>query len=83
MAFCCPNCGTEVEDGTAACPECGSDERTGWSENTIYDGLDLPDEAFDEDRVNSSPTPFRKDALLVATGLLLLLIFVCRFVFGY
>ena len=33
-----------------ACPECGSDERTGWNEeNTRYDSLDLPDDAFDYD----------------------------------
>ncbi len=34
--------------GTKACPECGSDEKTGWSENTIYDGTDIEDpEEFD------------------------------------
>ena len=27
-----------------ACPACGADERTGWREQSIYDGLDLPDE---------------------------------------
>jgi len=26
-----------------ACPECGSDENTGWSEETLYDGLNLPE----------------------------------------
>jgi predicted nucleic acid-binding Zn ribbon protein len=45
----CPVCGAEVPDGAAACPECGSDERTGWSETARYDGLGLPDEAFDYD----------------------------------
>jgi hypothetical protein len=30
-----------------ACPECGSDERTGWSEEARTAGLDLPDEEFD------------------------------------
>ena len=29
-----------------ACPECGSDEQTGWSEEARYDALDLPDENF-------------------------------------
>ncbi len=29
-----------------ACPECGSDERTGWSEEARADGLGLPDEEF-------------------------------------
>lgn len=30
-----------------ACPECGSDERTGWSEEAWSQGLDLADEEFD------------------------------------
>lgn len=32
-----------------ACPECGADEQTGWSEAARTDGLDLPDENFDYD----------------------------------
>src|ERR1041384_1119375 len=28
----CPNCGAEVPRQAKACPECGSDEKTGWSE---------------------------------------------------
>lgn len=43
----CPNCGAEVPPNAKACPECGSDEQTGWSEQARYDGLDLPDEHFD------------------------------------
>jgi len=43
----CPNCGTEVPPKAKACPECGSDEQTGWSEQAHQDGLDLPDENFD------------------------------------
>jgi len=31
--FECPHCGARVRVGAAACPECGSDEETGWSEN--------------------------------------------------
>lgn len=45
----CPNCGAEVPQGTQACPECGSDERTGWSEQARSDNLNLPDEHFDYD----------------------------------
>jgi len=38
-----------VPRGARACPECGADERTGWDEeSTRYDGLDLPEEAFDD-----------------------------------
>ena len=32
-----------------ACPECGSDEQTGWSEESASEGLDLPEEKFDYD----------------------------------
>jgi uncharacterized membrane protein YvbJ len=43
----CPNCGAEVPPGAKACPECGSDEKTGWSGKAHYDNLDLPEENFD------------------------------------
>ncbi len=61
----CPNCGAEVPRNAKACPECGSDEQTGWSEEAHVDGLDLPEEKFDyEDFVerefgSKSPVPHR------------------------
>ena len=45
----CPQCGAEVPPRARACPECGSDEQTGWSERAQAEGLDLPDEEFDYD----------------------------------
>ena len=45
----CPNCGAEVPRGAKACPQCGSDEQTGWSEEAATGGLDLPDEDFSYD----------------------------------
>jgi hypothetical protein len=46
----CPVCGATVPRNALACPECGADERTGWTEaDTRYDGLDLSDESFDDD----------------------------------
>ena len=49
-SFTCPNCGAEVPANATACPECGSDETTGWSDNTIYDGTDIDDpKEFDYD----------------------------------
>ena len=45
----CPNCGAEVPPKAKACPECGSDEQTGWSEEARTDGLDLPGQPFDYD----------------------------------
>ena len=45
----CPNCGAPVPRGAKACPECGSDEKTGWSEYAHVGGLNLPDEEFDHE----------------------------------
>lgn len=43
----CPNCGAEVPARARACPECGADENTGWSDEARYDALGLPDHSFD------------------------------------
>jgi len=45
----CAVCGAEIPPGTKACPECGADDRTGWRESSIYDGLDLPDDEFNHE----------------------------------
>ena len=45
----CPNCGADVPRNAKACPECGSCEETGWSEEAASSGLDLPDDKFDYD----------------------------------
>jgi predicted nucleic acid-binding Zn ribbon protein len=43
----CPQCGAAVPPNARACPECGSDERTGWSEDATLDRLGVPSEEFD------------------------------------
>jgi hypothetical protein len=45
----CPNCGVELPPKARCCPACGSDEKTGWSEEAATSGLDLPDDSFDYD----------------------------------
>lgn len=45
----CPNCGAEVPPKARACPECGADEGTGWSERAAAQRLGLPDDEFDYD----------------------------------
>lgn len=45
----CHNCGAELPLDANVCPECGSDEETGWSEEARSDNLNLPDEHFDYD----------------------------------
>lgn len=65
----CANCGAAIPRSARACPECGADERTGWRETSVYDGLDLPEEAHDE-----SPTkPVRRGVAWywIAVGLAL------------
>lgn len=44
----CAQCGADIPSSAHACPECGADERTGWREQSIYDGLDLPEPDSDE-----------------------------------
>ena len=46
----CPNCGTELSPKARVCPQCGADERTGWSDDAHLGRLDLPDEDFDYDQ---------------------------------
>ncbi len=72
--FICPNCGSEVPVKSLSCPECGSDEKTGWSEDTMYDGLDLP--AFEETRDNSSKSLFQNKLLLYVVAIMTILAFI-------
>ncbi|MBI5688492.1 MAG: zinc ribbon domain-containing protein [Verrucomicrobia bacterium] len=44
----CAQCGARLPRNARACPECGADERTGWRGDSVYDGLDLPEEAWRE-----------------------------------
>ncbi len=76
--FVCPNCGAEVSLKALSCPECGSDEKTGWSEDTMYDGLDLP--AIEETRDNSSKSLFQNKFLLYAVAIMTILAFIWFFV---
>lgn len=43
----CAQCGADIPPNARACPHCGADERTGWDEVSLYDGLDLPDDDVD------------------------------------
>lgn len=45
----CPICGTLVPPDARACPGCGSDEQTGWSETAFAPQPDLAEEEFDYD----------------------------------
>ena len=74
----CAQCGTDLSPSARACPECGADERTGWRESSPHDGLDLPDHAWAEERVDPPRTTARVNGLawywwLCGVGLLALL----------
>jgi hypothetical protein len=77
----CPVCGVDVPRGAKACPGCGADERSGWDDDaTRYDGLDLPDHAYDEERpaLRSPQSPLLKNIVIVALICAIILLFVFR-----
>ena len=70
----CANCGADIPRNARACPECGADERTGWRETSIYDGLDLPET---EEEIRSQSKRRRTVPVfwtLIGLGLLALLV---------
>ncbi|MEY4940480.1 MAG: hypothetical protein RIQ93_2215 [Verrucomicrobiota bacterium] len=50
----CANCGAEVPRSARSCPQCGADDRTGWREQSPYDGLDLPEESSPDESAPGS-----------------------------
>ena len=59
----CPHCGAAVPAGALACPDCGSDESTGWaSEETRHDAAwaDSEEENY-QDVIRSLPGHGRGD----------------------
>ena len=81
----CANCGAAIPRHTRACPECGADERTGWRETSVYDGLDLPDAAAEDE---ARPAPARAPRVNGVAwywwlaGALLLVLLAIRFIAG-
>lgn len=78
QTFLCPNCGGEVNKGAAACPHCGSDERTGWSDRTYLDGIDLGgdadyDELVEQEFPSSRPNKFKLPWTVIVAAVLLIL----------
>jgi len=77
----CPVCGEAVPRGARACPGCGADERSGWNEEaTRYDGLDLPDTAFDDEQAQVPIRRASNDRLWLAVTILVLLSVIIAFV---
>ncbi len=76
--FICPNCGAEVPIKALSCPECGSDEKTGWSEDTMYDGLDLP--AFEETDMHTKTSVFQSKLMYYIVAILTIVAFVLFYI---
>lgn len=75
--FTCPVCGEVVAADALACPGCGSDDETGWSEESAYDAADLPDAAFGEpsaEPTRGSGALFRITAFALLLLILLLVL---------
>jgi uncharacterized membrane protein YvbJ len=81
----CPNCHAELPPRARACPECGADEQTGWSEKARSDDLGIPDDSFDYDefidREFQGKAPKRKMQIFwTAVAVLVLILFILGFV---
>lgn len=80
----CPNCGEEVPEGARACPGCGSDETTGWSDEAGASRLGIPDDSFDYDEFVKQEFGEGKPSrpmnwLWVAVAVILALVFLSLF----
>jgi len=75
----CPHCGEEIRRDALACRHCGSDDSTGWSHATDYDGVDLPEEGDYEEGLEREgfrkPKTGGRNWLMAAVSLVLMLLF--------
>ncbi len=76
--FDCPNCGAEVLAKAKSCPDCGSDEKTGWSEDTMYDGLDLP--VFEESNTQTKTSVLQSKLLYYVVAILTIVAFILFYI---
>lgn len=80
----CANCGASIPPKAHACPSCGADERTGWRESSVYDGLDLPDDdqATSGGPIAREPQRPRNPAIGRILFVLFLVVLVALFLLG-
>ncbi len=76
--FNCPNCGAEVPIKAKSCLDCGSDENTGWSEDTMYDGLDLNEQ--DESIEKTKASLFQNKVFLYIVAIVTILVFIWMYI---
>lgn len=76
----CPNCGAYLPRKAKVCPECGSDEETGWSDSASASNLGIPEDNFDynafvkEEFGSRSPKPKGIHWMWWVTALILVLL---------
>ena len=76
--FVCPNCGADVPQKALACPECGSDEETGWSEDTLYDGIEFPE--YETSDTQPSTSLFHNKYILYIVAIITIAAFIWIYV---
>lgn len=88
-AFICPHCDALVPGNARACPECGSDEETGWSDDAKLNRLGIPTQSHFSDEDYNDILPGRPriqrknrtgDVIRIALIVLLLAVFLYYFV---
>lgn len=73
----CPYCGAQIRKKSTVCTSCGSDERTGWSDQTYLDGIDIDFEEQYEDIKSeefSKKSPVISWQTVTGAGLLIVMI---------
>ena len=75
----CAICGADIPPRAQACPECGADDRTGWREQSVYDGLNLPDEEMPPAVGRKGPAVFWWLTAVALLAGVALLVFANRF----
>lgn len=80
----CPHCGAFVPQHRLSCPECGSDERTGWksSEDIEYESVDIPDSIDELLGQDTSPRESqRRRSFMAGVAFLLIVVLILVWVF--
>ncbi len=66
----CPVCGADVPRNAKACLDCGACHESGWNDiSSIYDGLDLPDYAYEDEEQKVARPKFRQRRATERKGL--------------
>ncbi len=74
VMFICPHCGASVKATAKACPSCGSDAKTGWSDGAEFADLELPD--YDEILENESGKTKKQHPIFIVAAIVIVLAFV-------